>query len=120
VAAKTVPSVGVTRDAPKIQVDELTKAGVMQGMIDAKELYEKAGVIKPDYITPLVFTEQELEVLTPLKTDIDTFRNEWIDKFITGIEPMDKYDGFVDQLKAIGLDKYLEIYNAALKRYLGT
>ena len=59
-----------------------------------------------------------MERLAVLKSDIDTYRNEWIDKFITGIEPMEKYDGFVQTLKSLGVEEYLEIYNASLQRYL--
>ena len=118
VAAKIVPPVGITRDQPGVQVDELTYAGTSQVILDAKDLYEGANVIKTDYVTPLVFTEEEIEQITSLKADLDTFRNENVDKFITGIESMDKYDAFVEEFSKRGVDKLLDIYNAALQRYL--
>ena len=118
VAAKKVISVGITRDQPMLQVDELTRVGNSDVILAAKELYESNQVIKPDYITPLIFTEDEIEILTRLKTELDTYRNEMVDKFITGIDSMDNYDAFVAEFSRRGVDELLDIYNAALQRYL--
>ena len=39
-------------------------------------------------------------------------------KFIMGAEPLDQYDKAVEQLKARGIDKVLEMKQAAYERYL--
>ena len=39
-------------------------------------------------------------------------------KFIIGMEPMDRYDAFVDQLKALGIEEVLTVRQAMYDRFL--
>ena len=39
-------------------------------------------------------------------------------KFITGIEPLENFDKFVEQLKAYKVERGIEINQAAYDRYL--
>ncbi len=43
-----------------------------------------------------------------------------IDKFIMGVESLDRFNDFVKGIKRAGLDELLEIYNTAYKRYQKT
>jgi len=38
-------------------------------------------------------------------------------KFITGIEPLDKFDEYVERMNGYGLQRAMEIQTEALKRY---
>jgi putative aldouronate transport system substrate-binding protein len=64
----------------------------------------------------LTFTKAETMV-TKKFTNIDTYRNEMVAKFIMGEEPLEKFDEFVQECKNLGIDDVLEIYNDAYARY---
>ena len=44
--------------------------------------------------------------------------NESIDKFIMGVEPLDKFDDYVAQVEKMGLADVLAVYQAAYDRYM--
>ena len=50
-------------------------------------------------------------------SEIETYVSGMVMKMITGVESVDKYDEFVAQIKKFNIDKVLECYQAALKRY---
>ena len=69
---------------------------------------------------PLVMsTEEELDAIASLTTDIDTYENEMIQKFITGQVSMDQFDKFRDTVRAMGGDELTDIYQQQLNRYYG-
>jgi len=49
--------------------------------------------------------------------EINTYRDEMTLKFMFGTESLDKFDDYVKNIKNMGLDRALEIQNAALERY---
>jgi len=61
---------------------------------------------------------EEYEELITLKTEIGTYIDEMIFKFIHGIEPMENFDKFVKTLKDINVGRYIQIYQEAYDRYL--
>jgi putative aldouronate transport system substrate-binding protein len=38
-------------------------------------------------------------------------------KVLTGAQPLDSWDGFVNELKGMGIDEAVQIQQAALERY---
>ena len=67
---------------------------------------------------PLIsLTAEESSKISKIMNDVETCADEMIYKFIMGIEPIDKYDSFVKQLKGFGIDDAIEIYNTAIERY---
>jgi putative aldouronate transport system substrate-binding protein len=38
-------------------------------------------------------------------------------KFIMGVEPIENFDKYVEQIKALGIGKYLSIQQTALDRF---
>ena len=54
---------------------------------------------------------------TRLWTDIDTYLNEHIANFISGIDSLDTYDAYIEGLKALGMDRYIEIQQIAIDPY---
>lgn len=63
-------------------------------------------------------TIEESEELSLIMTDLLTYQDEMIAKFITGDEPLDNFDVFVNKLKEIGIDRVLEIKQAQYDRSL--
>ena len=89
--------------------------GVQPQTID---LYTQCGYdgIFPDFA--VTFTDEEAEVIASYQTDVETYRDEMMLKFITGIEPLDKYDEYVETINGMGLSELTPVYQAAYDRYL--
>ena len=66
----------------------------------------------------LYFTTEESEELASLETDIDTYKDETITKFLTGATELNDatWADFQNGLKTMGIEKCLEIRNAAVQR----
>lgn len=72
-----------------------------------------------DYVLPaLSLSEEDLEVRTEIMADIETYVNEMTLKFITGQEPLDKFDAFTAEVWASGLQKVIDIMTEAYASYL--
>ncbi|MBQ4110947.1 MAG: extracellular solute-binding protein [Clostridia bacterium] len=67
---------------------------------------------------PITPTIEESEEFAALSADIDTYVSEMVFKFVCGTEPIENYDSFVEELKEIGIERYLEINQNAYERYL--
>jgi len=66
------------------------------------------------------FTATEARELSALATDLDTYVEEMRLKFMTGdADIQTEWDGFVERLKAMGMDRYMEIYAGAYNRTYG-
>lgn len=61
--------------------------------------------------------EQQSEISTLLE-NLDTYKSEMQAKFIMGIESLDNFDKFRDELKNRGVEKYLGYQQEAYERYL--
>lgn len=67
---------------------------------------------------PLIsLTEQERKDTSDLETDLNTYIDEMVIKFIVGEESLDNYDAFVQKIRSMGIDKILEAKQNALDRY---
>lgn len=63
------------------------------------------------------YTAEEEQRLAPLRDDIHTYADEMRSRFISGETPFSEWDKYVQTIKKMGLDEYLEINEAAYKRY---
>lgn len=61
-------------------------------------------------------TEESSEFQS-LYADIKTYVEESTVGMIMGTMPLDQFDDFVEQLKAMGIERVIEIEQAALDRY---
>lgn len=64
------------------------------------------------------YTQEENDFLLAEGADIDKYFQEMRDGFISGEIPFDQWDSYVETLKSIGLDRYVEIKQAAYDRTL--
>ena len=62
------------------------------------------------------FTEAEIDILSTVGADIQSHKEEMIARFIVGERPLSEWDDFVDEMHRMGLDRILDIYNAAQAR----
>ncbi|WP_246608506.1 extracellular solute-binding protein [Paenibacillus agaridevorans] len=77
--------------------------------------------MKPEnkkHMPRLTLTPDESSEYASIMNDINTFVNEKVDKFIMGIEPLDKFDAFVATMKDMGIERAIAIQQAAYDRYL--
>ena len=71
-----------------------------------------------DYVLPPVtMTETEGKEYATIMSDIDSYKDEMILKFIIGDEPLDKFDEYVNKIKGMKIDRSIQIYKDALDRY---
>ena len=80
-------------------------------------LNEMEQYIRPT-IPALSFTEEEREVINSIYTEIQTYKDEMINKFIMGKEPLDNFDNFVETLNSMGIEEVLAVEQAAYDRYM--
>jgi len=62
------------------------------------------------------FTDDEIFVLSTVGADIFSHKEEMIARFIVNERPLSEWDDFVDEMHRLGLDRVLEVYNAAQAR----
>lgn len=66
------------------------------------------------------YTSEESEVIAMYSSDIDTYIEESTAKFITGEMDVEAdFDEYVSTLKALGIEKLQEVYQAAYDRFMG-
>jgi len=63
------------------------------------------------------YTEEENNEISTYKSDIDTYVDEMMIKFIIGVEPIENFDKFVATLKGMGLDEYTAVVQQAYDRF---
>ncbi|NGP46293.1 extracellular solute-binding protein [Bacillaceae bacterium SIJ1] len=73
---------------------------------------------KHDKVMPHISpTEEESGELSSILNDVNTYRETMVNKFIMGEEPLDGFDDYVETLKGMGIERAIEINQAALNRF---
>lgn len=68
-------------------------------------------------IPKISYTSEESSEIATLTNQINTYTSEMNLKFIMGVESLDNFDKYVSQLKKLGVDRFIQINQAALDRY---
>ena len=76
--------------------------------------YDHAAVWRACY----KLTADEADELTEVTSQFTTFATENFSKFIMGLRPIEEWDAFVADLKAMGVDRAIEIYQTAYDRIM--
>ena len=101
---------------PSIASDKYFKGGEMQPITKASadKLYEyRADTIWPSF----VWDEKDTDDMVSISTDIDTYLKENRALFVTGKKSFDEWDDYVKGYENMRLDRYMEIFRNAVKRY---
>ena len=83
----------------------------------AKETAEKMEDIAEVPFPLLYLTIEENDKVAATATDLTTYVEQMEAKFITGVEPLDNWDDYVKTIEAMGIDEYVEVYQAAYDRW---
>ncbi|SHH57075.1 extracellular solute-binding protein [Clostridium grantii] len=79
---------------------------------------ETWGASKDDYVMPPVtLSADENKAAAPIMSEVQTYQKEMMYKFIMGLEPISKFDEYVEQLKALGVEEAIGYKQNALERY---
>lgn len=65
----------------------------------------------------LSMTAEEGSEFNTVMSDIKTYVQEMLPKFVMGVEPLDNFDAFVDKLYEMGIQEMIDIKQASLDRY---
>jgi len=65
-------------------------------------------------------TAEEAETLTALETTLQTYSKELLTDMILGNKNIDDLDQYIEEMKALGLDEYLAVYQARYDRYVAS
>jgi len=71
--------------------------------------------LMPDAIS---FTPEEAKELADIVVNVETYVEEMSFRFVVGTAPLSEYDDYVETIKSFGIDRAIEINQAALNRYL--
>ncbi|CAN7398039.1 ABC transporter substrate-binding protein [Paenibacillus sp. LjRoot153] len=67
---------------------------------------------------PLVSpTQDESSKFASIVTDIQTYQDEMLLKFIMGVEPIGNFDQYVKKIQGMGIDEAIKIQQGALERF---
>ncbi|NLG23953.1 MAG: extracellular solute-binding protein [Clostridiales bacterium] len=83
---------------------------------NAQDTYDQHTEVAAYDSIVLSFTEDEIKANAARLTDIRTYASEMILKFVYGLEPIDKFDAFVDNVQNMGIDEVVKNHQAAYDR----
>ncbi len=114
---EAIRSLGAWTSMPNVNRAEYIKLF----KITDQEMLERTKLVEPYIIPRAEFgmpTDEEFERINRKLTDIATYRDEMVTKFILGQEPLDKWDAFLNEMKAMGIDEVLEVRQAQYDRLM--
>lgn len=96
---------------------EATRMLIYPSQEEASQIWN-ATDFSSKYPTSVTLTSEEGTELANILSDITTYRDETVIRFIVGSESLDNYDDFVQTLKDMNIERAIEIKQAAYDRYL--
>lgn len=94
---------------PKYDGETVVLASYPEDQLIAEWTWADAStaLIYPPYIT---LSAEDQKICEQIFSDVDTYMSDMEMRFITGVEPLSNFDGFVNSMKRMGIDKAVEIY----------
>lgn len=84
---------------------------------EALEIWTDTNML--EHVMPkLMLTKDQQNELATLLDSLDTMADEWQTKFIMGIEPISNFEAYRNELKKLGIEKYIEYMQEAYDRFL--
>ena len=110
-------SFGIQSMLTLLQDARYERAFVSDEVNRIRDIYEQEGHIGDAFPT-LAFTGEEQGIINEKYTEIETYMNEMVDKFIMGTESLDQFDAYVAKMESMGLQDVIAVYQAAYDRYM--
>ena len=87
-------------------------------MPEQREMLPRWATGSRDRIMPNVLpTSDEASEYASIMGEVETYVNEMFTKFVMGIEPLDNYDTYMNNLKSLGVERAIALKQAQLDRY---
>ncbi|MEG1753697.1 MAG: extracellular solute-binding protein [Christensenella sp.] len=96
--------------------DYSLKEGEVDENLASLNLWAKNGVQPAGLPSVTVLSEESAEFGSKLN-EVSTYVGEMSSKFITGQEPLNKFDEYIKTINQFGIERVLEIQTSALDRY---
>lgn len=113
---KTVPAASAPGIMTAEMYDQLEFAIDKKKKIERYELYDTYA--EKDILPAIRFTDEELSEKAIISTDVNNYVKEMKAKWITGESDVNAdWESYKEQLKKMGVDRYVEIYEQACERY---
>lgn len=120
--ASAIRSLGAMPNIPFIRSDvgywSKQNMAFIAHLPKTKEMAEKISPYVIPAFPPIMSTAEEAQQLSALMTDIGTYRDEMLAKFIMGQESLNNWDNFVQTLKSMGIDEVLRIKQQQYDRFM--
>lgn len=101
----------------------ISDARVPEQTMELPEQLEARYEIWPDtdarkhLLPPITPNSEESKEFATIMNQVETYRDEMTIKYIMGQESLDSFGEYVETIKKLGIDRAIEIQNAALQRY---
>lgn len=82
---------------------------------------ETAEKIDPYAETPfplVYFTDEEQDQINNIEVDLESYVEQMEARFITGVEPLDNWDNYVETIEGMKIDQYIQLHQDAYDRWL--
>ena len=90
-----------------------------EGARNSRMKWADCDYIDKEYVLPpLSYTSEQNSRRTEIMTEINTYMNEMVLKFIIGTESLDNYDAYVENVKKMGIDEAIQIVQDAYDAYM--
>ncbi len=73
--------------------------------------------VKEHFLPPYSLTVDQINEIATERENITTYRDEMVAKFIMGIEPIENFDAFRENIKQRGIEKIIQYNQEAYERY---
>ena len=90
-----------------------------EGARNSRMKWSDCDYMDKEYVLPpLSYTSEQNSRRAEIMTEINTYMNEMVLKFIIGTESLDNYDAYVANVKDMGIDEAIQIVQDAYDAYM--
>ena len=100
---------------PEFSREEFERARLPAVTFSAYEVVRPFRNVKATAI--LTFTPAEQDQLNPIINDMVAYIRESMVQFVTGRRPLSQWDAYVNDVKRMGADRYVQLYQASWDRF---
>lgn len=110
-------SLGVNGNFPRILMKEMIEQRFYRYTDEMKQSEKAVKYYVPSF-PRILASKEEIDRYAGIMSDINTYRDEMVTKFITGREDLNNFDKFVQKIKGMGIEDAISIRQAQYDRYL--
>lgn len=110
-------SLGVNGNFPRILMKEMIEQRFHRYTDEMKQSEKATKYYVPSF-PKIMASKEETDQYVSIMTDINTYRDEMIIKFIAGQEKLDNFDKFVQNIKAMRIEEAIAIRQSQYDRYM--